>query len=177
MTGLGALFSNPLLETLVIAPLVLLFLDIVTGVARAVKHQKFSWRRFSDFLGSSFLQYLVAIIATVLVFVVNGSAAAAIVAGVLGMSALATSLAASIVENVSDLNLPPTVEKEADAIVKEVENVATHPPIAPNQYETTQEMTCVRLARINSFLPTERVPAFNQRYWHETDTAQLPTMS
>jgi phage-related holin len=152
------LFTNATIDSILTAPLLLVLIDFITGVVRAAKTNQFQLRKIADFLGSSFLKYLIVLIATAIVFIVSGSATASVVASTLGMGALSIALCGSILENVATLGLPPAIEKEVDTAVQDIDRIIIPPPpIVP--MEMTAEMTSVRLARIGSFWPTERMQA------------------
>jgi Bacteriophage holin family len=154
------LLTNTSFIALIIMPLVLIFVDIVSGIAKAIKLHDFSYRRVADFLGTSFLKYLVAFTASLVVFLIAGSAKAASVACWLGMGSLSLSLTASIIENISALGLPPGIEKEADVIVKDIADQSTKPFAA-----VTVEMSSVRAARLCMMEQTMKMPAIRRAQW------------
>ena len=124
-------FSNPTVFFICIAPLVLIFFDLLSGVTRAVHDRTFTFRRIADFLGTVFFRYVVAFAAVMFLWFASNSIQAVIVAGTLGMTTLSASIVASILENFSMSGLPPTVEKDLEEVTKDIGVIAEHPPANP----------------------------------------------
>src|ERR1700719_215515 len=125
LTSLQAFFAtlgaNPLLAKAAwLLPLVLVALDLGTGVASALRWNTFHFGTLPQFLNSSVGRYLVAFVFTMLVWLVAGNAAATAAAGLLTMGALAFSVVASIISNVKEL-LPAALAPFVDAEAVQIE--------------------------------------------------------
>lgn len=86
------------------AVLILLLVDTVLGVARAVKRRKFSWGKLADTLHHNVLPYVIPLIVMGLLASVGGPAAG-VLTGIYGAltATYVTKLMADIVAKVNDL--------------------------------------------------------------------------
>lgn len=118
---------DPGVISILLVPLILIPLDLATGVARAIKTHKFSLRRATDFAGNDLMKYLGIFGFIVFIWMLTGQMTATAFASLLGMGGLSISIGSSILENIATLNLPPIVTQEATQFVKGLETIAQMP--------------------------------------------------
>ena len=80
-----AMLHLPFVQTMVLAPLGLIALDILTGIASACKHGTFSWKMVPSFLGNDLFRYMGGCFLVLGTYITLGSDLAAIVSGMLGL--------------------------------------------------------------------------------------------
>jgi hypothetical protein len=122
--AIRSLFADPVTIAIILTPLGLLACDIATGILRAVMTNQFKARRLADFLGTSFMKYVAMLVGVIIVWLASGDSVATSTASLLGMGILSLSIGASIIENMQALGLPPTVERDAETVVKDLESIA-----------------------------------------------------
>lgn len=122
LSGLLSFITGPLFYTLVGLPLVLILLDVLTGVGASLRHGVFSARQLSNFLSGDLEKYVVAAIIVGATWFVSGSSGAQATAALLSMPVLAVSVIASIKQNCADLfgPLAPMIEADAVAFANQV---------------------------------------------------------
>jgi hypothetical protein len=134
---LELLVHNPVIVYILLAPLALILLDIVTGVARALKSKTFSMSRISDFLSHDLLKYISCFCIVLLSWFAWGQYTATTLVTTLGMAVLAGSIVASILENIQALlagsalatnPVVQTIDQDATWLVDNLGKVAATPP-------------------------------------------------
>lgn len=143
------LFLDPLMGVIFIAPLILILLDVLAGVTRALYEQEFQFRRLADFLRTSFLQYAMVCAAIVFLWSITASRQWTIAAGIFGQGVLSLSLLASILENLHLSSHKPDLA---------IYHQSTNPLPAVSDFDATLEIAIVRERRIGAMQNTERIP-------------------
>lgn len=135
--------QNDVVRWFFFGPLLLILLDLITGIAAAARTGKFALKEVSAFFGKDIMRYLGATGVVVLVYFFGGIAQATAIASALGMGTLALSIGDSIRANWQEITgdkiaLPP----QADKALSDVEKLASQPAqITPaNQPITTQSL-------------------------------------
>jgi hypothetical protein len=141
------LFSDPTIGVIFLTPCVLIVLDILSGIARAIYDREFEYRRLADFLRTSFLQY---VIVSATIVAVTESRQFTIAAGTIGQGILSISLLASILENLAIAS-----SKTELAIYHR----PTNPLPTVSDFDPTLEMTAVRDRRVAAMQDTDRMPS------------------
>lgn len=122
---------DPGVVSVLLVPLILIPLDLITGITLAVRQHRFALRRITDFVGKDLWKYLGMLGFILMIWILSGEMTATAFASLLGMGSLSISIGASILENISSLNLPPAVLQEASHLVKDLEAIAQTPPSSP----------------------------------------------
>jgi hypothetical protein len=148
------LLQNNVMVWFLYAPLLLVAIDLLTGVLAAVKQGIFTWKRFTTFWTVSIDPYLTIVIIVYLTYLISGSAVASNVAIALGMLSHASATLGSIVENLKELQVAPPV-------IQEVENVAQsyfqHPPLFPETLPTSTRQVLAPLSVPQAQVAVDRV--------------------
>lgn len=93
------MLHQPAIQTMVLAPLGLIALDILTGIASSCKHGTFSWKMFPSFLGNDLFRYMGGCSLVLGAYIGFGSDLAALVSGMVSLGPLSLGILASIREN------------------------------------------------------------------------------
>lgn len=112
-TYINTLQSTPLGYFLYI-PLILILLDVITGVSAALKQGVFTWKQVDAFLLSNVAPYLLVVALVFAVYCYSGSVLAIQVSIPLGMLAHAGSVLGSIMENLKELGVSAPVVQEVE---------------------------------------------------------------
>jgi ABC-type sugar transport system permease subunit len=144
------LFFDPLMGVIFIAPLILLLLDVLAGITRALHDQEFQFRRLADFLRTGFLQYAIVTVAIVFLWSFIANKQWAIVVGVFGQGVLSLSLLSSILENLHLSSYKPEIA---------IYHQPTDRIPAVSDFDATLEMPSVRSRRIGAMQNTDQMPA------------------
>lgn len=95
--------QNEVLRWFFYGPLLLIVLDVLTGIGAAVSRKQFIWQRLGDFLDTDLLKYFLVCVVVAIVYLAGGIAQATTVATLFGMGALAVHITASIGSNLGDI--------------------------------------------------------------------------
>jgi hypothetical protein len=98
--------QNPFFISEVEIPLVLIFLDVISGIVAALKHGNFQGKSLANFWSNDVFKYLIMIVMVYLVYTVSGNAVATMVASTLGLGTLGTSTATSMYQNLREFLTP-----------------------------------------------------------------------
>ena len=106
---------NPFFISEVLIPLLLIFVDVVSGIIAAIRHGSFQGKALKNFWGNDVFIYLIIIVVVYLIYNVSGSAIATMVASTFGLGTLGTSTATSIYQNLWEF-LTPTEMAVVDSV-------------------------------------------------------------
>ena len=120
-----AFLQGPLFSVLLVTPLALIGLDVLTGIASAIKRGVFSWTKLPQVLDHDLASYAVGALLMLLAFLVTGSDLASSIGALVGMPALAGRIIASIAGNVSELLSVPVSAVSVSSALSET----LHQPI------------------------------------------------
>lgn len=155
MSPLTGLFSDVIVGVIFIAPLALIVLDVLSGIAGSIHDQSFSLRYLSHFLGTSFLRYMTSFASLLAIWIITADKRVVMTVAVIEMGVLSLSLAASILENLL-LYLTPPPDNLATYHVAD-QSTDKHPLV--HDPSPTLEMTSVSLRRIGAMQSTDCMPA------------------
>jgi len=122
LTYLSAQMGGDAVRTIVQIPLLLIFLDLITGVASACKRSVFTTKQLSDFVGQDLVKYLICFLMVLVLSILFGTNSPYTLIALVPTGTLAVSVAGSIIENLRELFpgdtvLVGAVEKELETVV------------------------------------------------------------
>lgn len=123
------LIQNPILQWFFAGPLVLIILDLLTGLIAAWKTGTFSFHRLHNFYGKNLLGYAVASL-VVLIAGLTGQSWISVVMGVFGFGPLTVAVVKSIASNCSEIaaKLPGTPTSVITTLADQAAAQATQVP-------------------------------------------------
>lgn len=138
---LAQTLQNPVLCWFFRVPLVLILLDVLTGIIAAVCTKTFQWQRLASFLGNDLLKYLLTTLAVLLCYLAGGIVQATTLASTLGMGVLAIHVIGSIRAN-----------------ILEIVKTSSLAPLAPIIDDATEPALQALTTQVNQPLPIEFQP-------------------